>query len=107
MSKPRNPTSDDFHIGRSRFLDAFAAVESAEFSDDTLNQKVREIRLIRNDLVHAELKFISWEGRRHAIVRNSQSAGTHAPQVRLLAIEDLNWLIAQTSQLKAQMKKAA
>lgn len=114
MSATANPkiSKDDFHIERSRFLDAFAALEEAltrlngTLADDRILKEIKGLRLIRNDLVHAQLRLVQMEGELQAFVINSHVAAIHARQARLLKMHDFDWLAAELRRLTKNIEAA-
>ena len=102
---PPKPTKNDYHVERSRFLDAFALLEETlnrmpAPATDELLKEIRALRLIRNDLVHSQLKFVSLEGQLQAIVINSKEADSPARAARLLKLADFQPLLSQLDRLK-------
>ena len=97
---------DDFHRERSRFLDAFAGLEEtlqllpSALRDKQVDEAIKALRSIRNDVVHSQLRFVVMEGQLHAFAINTQEFGKVARQARLLRIQDFKQLSEQI--LKAQ-----
>lgn len=104
------PTKDDFHLQRSRLPDAFAALEEALLSpahiDEVLAKEIKALRAIRNDLVHAQLKFVQLEGELQCIVVNSQNAATPARWARLVKIEDLKTVSGELCRIRRNLTVA-
>jgi hypothetical protein len=111
-TKQSQSGKDDLHRERSRFLDAFAGLEETlnqipeALSDDQLLKEVKELRLIRNDLVHSQLKFAAIGGALHAIAINSQHAGKLAPPARLIQLKDFQALQAGLNCIQKKIKSA-
>jgi hypothetical protein len=105
-------TKDAFHIERSHFLDGFAALEEtlqrlgSSVSDDRLLKEIKALRLIRNDVVHAQLRFVQLEGQLQAIAINSQNAFDRARPARVLKVEDIKSLTGELARLKKDVEAA-
>ena len=91
---PTKKSKDDFHRERSRFLDAFAALEEA-LADRSLPPEdsqtanlLKALRGIRNDLVHSQLRFANIDGELQAVVINVQDMKKAARPSRLGAFGD-------------------
>lgn len=99
-------TKDDFHRERSRFLDAFAALEEVMMgkppvpSDKHHADLLKSLRAIRNDLVHSQLRFSPIDGKLHAIVINPQSGANVARPSRVVALDDFKVLSSQIGQVR-------
>ena len=97
---------DDFHRERSRFLDAFASLEEVLLGlpvnrqDEVLLKQLKALRLVRNDLVHSQLRFVQLEGQLQAIAINAQDAAAVAKPGRLVKIGDFRALCAQIADVK-------
>jgi hypothetical protein len=100
---------DDFHRERSRFLDAFASLEEvllgspANLKDESLAKQIKALRLVRNDLVHSQLRFVQLEGQLQAIAINAQDAATIAKLGRVVRIGDFRALCSQISEVKRSL----
>ena len=100
------PKKDDFHLERSRFLDAFAdleevmAVKPLPPQDKQLAELLKALKSVRNDLVHSHLRFGPLDGKLHAIAINTQQSGKTARAARVVAIEDFKDLSSKIGQLK-------
>lgn len=99
-------TKDDFHRERSKFLDAFAALEEAmighspNLTDKRLAELLKSLRAIRNDLVHSQLRVVPIEGKLHAVLLNPQNCGAIARQGRVVALDDFKALCSQLGQVR-------
>lgn len=97
---------DDFHRERSRFLDAFASLEEvllgspANLKDEALLKQLKALRLVRNDLVHSQLRFVQLEGQLQAIAINAQDAAAVAKPGRVVKIADFRALCTQIADVK-------
>jgi hypothetical protein len=103
---------DDFHRERSRFLDAFAALEEAlsrapnGTKDKQLAEVIKSLKTIRNDLVHSQLRFVQLEGQLHAVCINVQASDTVARPCRLVRIDDFSKIAAQINTAKQKLDAA-
>ncbi|GAA4769242.1 hypothetical protein [Novosphingobium ginsenosidimutans] len=106
-------TKDAFHTERSRFLDAFAALEealgrSATLSKtDALAKEITALRAIRNDLVHSQLRFVQLEGQLQALAVNAQNVDASARPARILRIADFKLLSCEIEQVRKKVSGAA
>ncbi len=100
------PKKDDFHLERSRFLDAFAGLEEAiavkplPSQEKQLADLLKALKSVRNDLVHSHLRFAQIDGKLHAIAINTQESGRPARAARVVAIEDFKDLSSKIGLLK-------
>ena len=102
----KTPSKDDFHKERSRFLDAFAALEEAianHSPDQTLSKELKALQMVRNDLVHARLRFANVDGQLHAIVVNVRDEAGPARPARLVKLDDFKQLSADLSSMKQRL----
>ena len=113
MTTPRPAINKDaFHLERSRFLDAFAALEEAmsriqaNQTDGELGKQIKALRLIRNDIVHTQLKFVQLDGQLHVLAVNSQHATDRARAARLIKLNDLQSLSSELNQLTRDLEAA-
>ena len=106
-------TKDDFHRERSRFLDGYAELEAAlstnpsATKDKGLLKQLAELKAIRNDLVHSQLKFVQLEGELQAVVVNTEHVGQPARSARILLLSDFTRLKGKLGQVVARTGKAA
>lgn len=105
-------TKDDFHLERSHFLDAFAALEEALLANpaaakaEPLADQLKDLRSVRNDLVHAQLRFVQMDGELQAIVINAQNLSRPARPARILFLKDFKALKTKISQARSASTKA-
>ena len=103
---PKTCTKDDFHRERSRFLDAFAALEEAMMgkpavpADKRAAEQLKSLRAIRNDLVHSQLRVLVVDGALHAVLINPQSGTRVARPARVVALDDLKTLGSQIGHVR-------
>lgn len=106
-------TKDDFHLERSRFLDAFAALEEALLANpaaakaEPLADQLKDLRMVRNDLVHAQLRFVQLDGELQAIVINAQNLSRPARPARILFLKDFKALKSKIGQVRTASAKSA
>ena len=74
--------------------------------DCDLATRIKELRSIRNDIVHTQLKFVQIGGELQALALNSQQAAELAPVARLLKLEHLATLRSELSSLKTRLDAA-
>ncbi|MFM6832251.1 MAG: hypothetical protein ACKOVA_18200 [Novosphingobium sp.] len=106
-------TKDDFHRERSRFLDAFASLEELLLrlpkatKDKALEEELKKLRAIRNDLVHSQFRFVQFDGRLHALTVNAMACRDVARAARLLKLDDFGELARLIDKTKQGFEKAA
>ena len=104
---------DDFHRERSRFLDAFAGLEEVMLhlpvavKDKQLAEEIKALRMVRNDIVLSQLRFVNLEGQLQAVAVNAQNSANPARQGRLLRIDDFKELSAQILKAQKSLQAAA
>jgi hypothetical protein len=113
MSKtPSRTAKDDFHRERSRLLDCFAGLEETfvrfpkATKDKLLADELKNLRSIRNDLVHSQLRFVQLEGQLHAVAINVQDSTNVARQARLLKLGDFEVLAVQVNEARRKIETA-
>lgn len=97
---------DDFHRERSRFLDAFAILEETMVgktlpaTDKKAADLFKALKVVRNDLVHSQLRFAQIDGKLHAIAINSQESGKPARASRVIALDDFKSLKSEIGKVR-------
>lgn len=94
-----------FEAARSQLLDAFASLEveiSRKTPDSGSNAEIKQVRSIRNDIVHSQLKMLPGNPA-CAIYLNSASVSDDAPLARMMTLDQHKGLIVRLKALTAKI----
>ena len=106
-------TKDDFHRERSHFLDAFASLEELLLRlpkashDKLLAEELKDLRAIRNDLVHSQSRFVQVDGQLNALFVNALFHDNAARQARLVKFSDFETLSVRIQKTRSGLGQAA